>query len=271
MRQMFGAIATVFFIFLQTSLADGQEFQGSITDTWVELKPGISKLTRVQTSPSRRMHAVQINFNEANVSLRASNNNDAALTPKKFAQKIGAYIAINGDFFDPKHKFQPLGPAVGTGIHWPKTPFYQNWFIFACVGQSNCEIKKYPGAIDSAWNNVVGGRDQILKDGIPWTTADDKKCGQLCTSQDPRTVLGLNADGSVLTLLAVEGRQKDASGIPVSQAAKILAELGATDGLHLDGGGSTQLVIDGQLVTRRPETEPAERPVGNCLGILLNP
>lgn len=241
--------------------------QADITDTWSELQPGIMHLHREIKNPNRSMNAIQIDLQKASVSFRASQKSDAALTPRQFADKVGAYIAINADFFDVNHGYLPLGPAVGQGVHWPRTPYFTNWFMMGCV-DLDCTIQKYPGEVDPAWTNVIGGRDLIVTNGVPWTASDDKRCGSLCTIDAPRTVIGLDASRNILTLLVVDGYAEETGGLPVSAAAQILAELGVSEGLHLDGGGSSQLVIDGKLISKRPRTEPLERPVGNSFGIL---
>lgn len=66
----------------------------------------------------------------------------------------------------------------------------------------------------------------------------------------PRSAIGWTADGEVL-LVTVDGRQPEHSaGMTMHELADLLRELGAVRGLALDGGGSTQMAVDGQLVNR---------------------
>src|SRR5581483_8544093 len=66
--------------------------------------------------------------------------------------------------------------------------------------------------------------------------------------RQPRTLVGWNAAGEAW-LVTVDGRQPDASvGMTLAEAADFLLALGATDGLNLDGGGSTTFVDDGAVV-----------------------
>lgn len=66
----------------------------------------------------------------------------------------------------------------------------------------------------------------------------------------PRSAVGWTAEGQVL-LVTVDGRQPEHSvGMTMHELADLLRELGAVRGLALDGGGSSQMAVDGQLVNR---------------------
>jgi exopolysaccharide biosynthesis protein len=90
----------------------------------------------------------------------------------------------------------------------------------------------------------------------------------------PRSAAGLSADGRTLYLLAIDGRRPGSIGATEAETGLILQRLGAADGLNLDGGGSTALVLrrrDGRI---RPVNTPIhgmipgrERVVAACLGI----
>jgi putative cell wall-binding protein len=63
----------------------------------------------------------------------------------------------------------------------------------------------------------------------------------------PRSAVGFDRDGRIF-LVAVDGRQPDHSvGMTMAELAQFLIDLGAWHGMALDGGGSTQLSIDGVI------------------------
>ncbi|HEX2963057.1 MAG TPA: phosphodiester glycosidase family protein, partial [Ignavibacteriales bacterium] len=62
----------------------------------------------------------------------------------------------------------------------------------------------------------------------------------------------------------VDGRQESSSGATLKEFADLMISEGIYNGLNLDGGGSTTMVIDGNVVNR-PSDKEGERPVGNCL------
>lgn len=90
----------------------------------------------------------------------------------------------------------------------------------------------------------------------------------------PRTSAGISKDRSRVILIAVDGRQADFSvGVYQKQMADLLLEFGAWNGMDLDSGGSTTMVIEGELVTHpsdysKPDgTGGRERRVANSLQV----
>jgi hypothetical protein len=83
----------------------------------------------------------------------------------------------------------------------------------------------------------------------------------------PRTAIGWSADGRRLFLVVVDGRQPPYSdGMSLPELTWLFQRIGAADVVNLDGGGSTAIVIGGELVNR-PSDREGERPVGNALAL----
>ena len=82
--------------------------------------------------------------------------------------------------------------------------------------------------------------------------------------RNPRTIAGVTRRDHLL-LVTVDGREPGHSvGASFDEEAAIMRSLGATDALNLDGGGSTAMVVGGQLLTQ-PSDPTGERPVGDAL------
>ena len=91
----------------------------------------------------------------------------------------------------------------------------------------------------------LGGSPILIRNGARWfaDAANDFTRGR-----QPRTLVGWNPAGEKL-LVTVDGRQPDTSvGMSLAEAADLLLALGATDGINLDGGGSTTFVAGGTVV-----------------------
>ena len=92
------------------------------------------------------------------------------------------------------------------------------------------------------------------------------------TKRHPRTVVGVDAAGTKLIILVIDGRQKDWSvGATLPEAAGWMIERGATDAVNLDGGGSSALVFrpaGGAAMQNKP-SDGSFRPVANHLGFRL--
>jgi hypothetical protein len=114
---------------------------------------------------------------------------------------------------------------------------------------------------------LVGGFPLLLRDGEPVLHRVPAIRPAFATQRHPRSAVALRADGAVL-LVAVDGRQPGHSaGMTLPELTELLVELGATDALNLDGGGSTTLVLRSRIVNR-PSEGSGERPVTNALLVL---
>ena len=86
--------------------------------------------------------------------------------------------------------------------------------------------------------------------------------GTFVAARQPRTLAGVRADGKLL-LVTVDGHRPGwSTGVTLPEAARLMRSLGARDALNLDGGGSTTMMVRGQVVNR-PSDRTGERPVSN--------
>ena len=117
--------------------------------------------------------------------------------------------------------------------------------------------------------DVLGAGPQLLKDGrVDITAGRESMSASLATERHPRTAIGATSDGRVL-LAVVDGRRPEWSdGMLLEELAGLMRSLGAVDAINLDGGGSSTMVLQGN-VANRPSDEAGERPVGD--GILVLP
>jgi hypothetical protein len=113
----------------------------------------------------------------------------------------------------------------------------------------------------------LGGSPILIRDGARWfaDTANDFTRGR-----QPRTLVGWNPSGERL-LVTVDGRQPDRSvGMTLAEAADLLLGLGATDGINLDGGGSTTFV-DAGTVVNTPSDVAVRRAGGEAVQHIASP
>lgn len=93
----------------------------------------------------------------------------------------------------------------------------------------------------------VGGSPILVKDGKRWFTDPGDN---FTNGRHPRTMVGWTPGGDTL-LVTVDGRQPDASvGMTLFEATDLLIGLGATEGMNLDGGGSTTFVAGGKVLNK---------------------
>lgn len=81
-----------------------------------------------------------------------------------------------------------------------------------------------------------------------------------------RSAVGFNRDSTKVIIAAIDGRQPEFSiGATLAETADIMKVLGAWNAVNLDGGGSTTLVIEDEMVNRHDEDGTKKRRVANAL------
>ena len=127
-----------------------------------------------------------------------------------------------------------------------------------------------PGAwLEIAWrsrwprtSSFQGGRPMLVHHGHVVVSAG---CRDLFCLRQPRTGVGIGAgcldrdvETHCITLLTVvDGRRRGwSAGMTLIAFARLMRRVGAVEALNMDGGGSSQLVVSGQVVNR-----PSERPL----------
>lgn len=92
----------------------------------------------------------------------------------------------------------------------------------------------------------------------------------VATGRQPRTAFGVSQDGDTAIFMVVDGRG-DSIGATHSEMANYMREYGAYDAMHLDGGGSSTMVVqtveDTQPTVKNTVSEGSERKIMNAVGI----
>ncbi|SFS77394.1 phosphodiester glycosidase family protein [Saccharopolyspora flava] len=108
------------------------------------------------------------------------------------------------------------------------------------------------------------GATPILREGSPLTGLDTAELA-------PRTAAGISDDGRLVHLVVVDGRSPISTGLNLAETAGLLADLGATDGVNLDGGGSTTMAVKTpdtpSATVRNVPSDGQQRPVANGIGV----
>jgi exopolysaccharide biosynthesis protein len=124
--------------------------------------------------------------------------------------------------------------------------------------------------------DVVNGGPVLMTNGVENITA--KRDGMAHQGEsnsfyygwvhkrNPRTIAGADTQGRTL-LVTADGRQTTALGLSIKESADVARSLGMVDAINLDGGGSTTMVVNGQVVNS-PSDAAGQRPVGDALLVL---
>ncbi|MFO0978650.1 MAG: phosphodiester glycosidase family protein [Planctomycetaceae bacterium] len=106
---------------------------------------------------------------------------------------------------------------------------------------------------------AVSGFALCLKDGKVQPSGEDLH---------PRTGLGVSEDGRFLFVMIVDGRRYSSQGVTTAELGQWLLDMGAHNGINMDGGGSSTLVWWNPEATRDDKAEVLNRPVGNGAKLL---
>ncbi|MFF8806215.1 phosphodiester glycosidase family protein [Streptomyces omiyaensis] len=117
---------------------------------------------------------------------------------------------------------------------------------------------------------VRGSRVAVnaVADGIVREGADPTFTYEWTVRANPRSMIGVDAAGRLLLVVADGRRPGVSEGLSIDGAARLMRALGARDALNLDGGGSSVLATRTGVVNR-PSDATGERSLGT--GLLLLP
>lgn len=112
---------------------------------------------------------------------------------------------------------------------------------------------------------IVGGAGLLIRDGQPVTEwAVEVLAPGFAETRHPRTLIGTHTDGSVW-LITVDGRQPQLSaGMSLVELRALAQRIGLHQALNLDGGGSTTMWVQGQVVNS-PSDAAGPRKVSDAL------
>ena len=114
-------------------------------------------------------------------------------------------------------------------------------------------------------DHIISGGPYLVKDGKVFVDAKEQKLTSI-SGKNPRTAVGYTEDGRFI-MVTVDGREKYSTGMTLYELASFMKEIGCYNAMNLDGGGSSQMYINGKVVNN-----PASKggyAVSNALTISL--
>ncbi len=265
--------------------------------------PGVRIVEGRTSSPSTDFYAAYISLCHDHVYVDASQA-ITSQTSGQWASSQGAQLAVNGDFFAwGDHGLHVYGDAVGGGERWPSIRtgrdsaysgswFYERygWIAFGedFVDYSNTKWikdrwedygadqgwspKSFTKSIPEGTEALISGFPQIVVEGQPIQCSSPTTSSCFPDRSDmrdrhPRTAMGLTEDRNTFILLVVDGRNAPTTvGMYGTELADLMHQLGAHVAFNLDGGGSSQMWVQGQGTINSP-SGGSPRSVPNSWGI----
>ncbi len=262
---------------------------------WTTLYQGV-EVARGDSDASeprlQRVFAVRVDLQAPGIELFSTPDNGAAPkettseTTSEFLTHYKLQVAINGNFYAPccaPGDKDLIGLAVSRGtVVSPPVVKGTGSAALVITRDNHATITKTGAGFSTAniWTAIAGSEIVLARGTVPALAGTE-----LNKAAHPRTAVGLTQDARYLILMAIDGRQLGYSiGATIDEVAAWLLRFGASDGLNLDGGGSTALVrADGDkaVVLNQPSgvalgssdnagksvNERQQRSTGNNLGV----
>lgn len=194
----------------------------------------------------------------------------------KMAGETGAAAAINCGFFRMKSPY-------GSVMYYRQD--YDVKYTNLDDGKGNFRSTRQTGSVVitdgklyivkadclAGWEKYIAGEDVITSG--PLMIADGKnediENTGFNTARHPRTAIGKKPDGTVI-MIVVDGRHKgNAAGMSIFELQKVMNWLGCESAINLDGGGSSTMVVSGDIVNypcdNRLFDHSGERKVHNAI------
>ena len=152
----------------------------------------------------------------------------------------------------------------GKAILWLKGTYANqtSWMNVGDVLDISFGLTLNNGPKDVNIHQLIGGSNHIIMQN-----------GQFMedwAERHPRTAIGFNADSTRLYFIVVDGRHMTSVGVTLKEIKGIFDALGAVTAVNLDGGGSSCMVVNDEVLNH-PSDGPV-RAVGNgCLLVSVAP
>lgn len=189
-------------------------------------------------------------------------------TTSDMAEENNAVLAINGDYYGARQS----GYVIRNGVVYRNQGSNGEDMVISKDGTLSF-ISESDTTTDSliqkqAWQ-VLSFGPVLVENGQIAVTENDEV--GMAMASNPRTAIGTVAKNHYLFVVS-DGRTSESAGLSLYELANFMKSLGATNVYNLDGGGSSTMVFQGEVVNN-PTTNGnniSERAVSDILYIGKN-
>lgn len=185
-------------------------------------------------------------------------------TTSSIAQANGAVLAINGDYYGVQEK----GYVIRNGIVYRSSA--KGADVLCVYADGSMEVvsdRDYTAdelVTKGVWQAFSFG-PALVENGAVAVDVDTE-VGKAMAS-NPRTAIGV-IDNNHFVFVVSDGRTEESAGLSVYELASFLQSLGVKTAYNLDGGGSSTMVFNGQIVNKSTTTgRISERSVSDIVYI----
>ncbi|MEG1874237.1 MAG: phosphodiester glycosidase family protein [Angelakisella sp.] len=170
------------------------------------------------------------------------------LRVEEMVKRDNALAGVNGGGFMDEGGVgtggEPLGIVISDGVL--KAGYLDgSYVVIGFDRQNKLVVGKMTAkqALDRGIRDAVSFSPGLIVNGEPMEVAGAG------SGLNPRTAIGQRKDGSVL-LLVIDGRQPHSLGASYADLIDVMQQYGAVNAANLDGGSSSLLVYENEIITR---------------------
>ena len=97
-------------------------------------------------------------------------------------------------------------------------------------------------------NHIISGGPFLVRNGEIFVDMTDEKLTAI-GGRNPRTAIGYTHNNNLI-LITADGREGSSIGLTLIELANLMKQLGCVNAMNLDGGGSTVMYVNGQVVNK---------------------
>ena len=112
-------------------------------------------------------------------------------------------------------------------------------------------------------NHIISGGPYLVKNNEVYVDMTAQRLASI-GGRNPRTAIGYTKNNHLIMLTA-DGRENSSIGLTLIELANLMKEFGCVNAMNLDGGGSTVMYVQGQVVNR--PTSQGGIPLSHTLNI----
>ena len=165
-------------------------------------------------------------------------------TTSDTATENDALLAINGDFYGARER----GYVIRNGVLYRDTP--SNADVLCIYTDGRMEIvdpqeKSAQELLDNGAWQVFSFGPGLLEDGEILVDTNDEV--GMAMASNPRTAIGMIEPNHYIFVVS-DGRTSDNEGLSLYELADFMKNLGVATAYNLDGGGSSTMVYQGEII-----------------------
>lgn len=240
---------------VSTSASDSDNSSAVITDNSYTAD-GISITITEKTIADTQVYIADIYLDDPSVllSVLADGSFGRNISDKtsSIAQEVGAILAINGDYYG----FRDSGYVMRNGYLYRSTAasssqedlvIYEDG-TFDIISESDVTAEE----LQAAGAVQIYSFGPGLVEDSELSVTESQEVSQSMTS-NPRTAIGMIEKGHYV-MVASDGRTSESEGLTLYELAQVMQDLGCSEAYNLDGGGSTTMYFNGQVINNPTTT-----------------